>query len=121
MASKDKEVKKRTEALGALREASNADAEALAAAQQHFNAVSAGLSSNEDGEDATLAGQMMACKNEISKAETEAKQARFHACVSWWGQEILCHRKGSYVCFCMHFCRMSSNKGNGLTVKAHNN
>lgn len=46
----------------------------MAAAQQHFNAVSAGLSSNEDGAEATLAGQMMACKNDISKAQTEAKQ-----------------------------------------------
>ena len=46
----------------------------MAVAQQHFNAVSAGLFSNEDGAEATLAGQMMACKNEISKTQTEAKQ-----------------------------------------------
>ncbi|KAH0628379.1 hypothetical protein JD844_009458 [Phrynosoma platyrhinos] len=76
VASKEKEVKKITDALSAFREASNKDTEALAAAQQHFNAVSAGLSSSEDGEDATLAGQMMACKNDISKAQTEAKQAQ---------------------------------------------
>lgn len=63
-----------TDGLSALQEASNKDAEALAAAQQHFNAVSAGLSSNEDGAEATLAGQMMACKNDISKVQTEAKQ-----------------------------------------------
>lgn len=74
LAAKEKEVKKITDGLNALQEASNKDAEALAAAQQHFNAVSAGLSSNEDGEEATLAGQMMACKNDISKAQTEAKQ-----------------------------------------------
>uniref|UniRef100_A0A8C7B6U8 Structural maintenance of chromosomes protein n=2 Tax=Mustelinae TaxID=169418 RepID=A0A8C7B6U8_NEOVI len=76
LAAKEKEVKKITDGLNALQEASNKDAEALAAAQQHFNAVSAGLSSNEDGEEATLAGQMMACKNDISKAQTEAKQAQ---------------------------------------------
>uniref|UniRef100_A0A1A8IH32 Structural maintenance of chromosomes 2 n=1 Tax=Nothobranchius kuhntae TaxID=321403 RepID=A0A1A8IH32_NOTKU len=35
-----------------------------------------GLSSNEDGEEATLAGQMMTCKNDMSKADTEAKQAQ---------------------------------------------
>lgn len=74
LAAKEKEVKKITDGLHALQEASNKDAEALAAAQQHFNAVSAGLSSNEDGAEATLAGQMMACKNDISKAQTEAKQ-----------------------------------------------
>ncbi|XP_009633524.1 structural maintenance of chromosomes protein 2 [Egretta garzetta] len=76
LGSKEKEVKNTEEELKALQEASEKDAAALAAAQQHFNAVSAGLSSNDDGEDATLAGQMMTCKNEISKAVTEAKQAQ---------------------------------------------
>lgn len=71
---KEKEVKKMRDALSVLQEGNHKDTEALAAAQQHFNAVSAGLSSSEDGEDATLAGQMMTCKNDISKAETEAKQ-----------------------------------------------
>ncbi|XP_074425218.1 structural maintenance of chromosomes protein 2 isoform X1 [Larus michahellis] len=76
LVSKEKEVKKIESELNALQEASEKDADALAAAQQHFNAVSAGLSSNDDGEAATLAGQMMACKNEISKAVTEAKQTQ---------------------------------------------
>ncbi|XP_077917663.1 structural maintenance of chromosomes protein 2 isoform X2 [Halichoerus grypus] len=76
LAAKEKEVKKITDGLNALQEAGNKDAEALAAAQQHFNAVSAGLSSSDDGAEATLAGQMMACKNDISKAQTEAKQAQ---------------------------------------------
>ncbi|NXJ98306.1 SMC2 protein, partial [Corythaixoides concolor] len=76
LALKQKEVKKNEDELNALREASEKDADALAGAQQHFNAVSAGLSSNDDGEEATLAGQMMTCKNEISKAVTEAKQTQ---------------------------------------------
>ncbi|NXJ56164.1 SMC2 protein, partial [Spizaetus tyrannus] len=76
LVSKEKELKKIEEELNALQEASEKDADALAAAQQHFNAVSAGLSSNDNGEEATLAGQMMTCKNEISKAVTEAKQAQ---------------------------------------------
>ncbi|KAL8203024.1 UNVERIFIED_CONTAM: Structural maintenance of chromosomes protein 2 [Gekko kuhli] len=76
LVAKEKEIKKITDALSALQEASNTDIVALAAAEKHFKAVSAGLSSSEDGEDATLAGQMMACKNNISKAETEAKQAQ---------------------------------------------
>lgn len=79
LVSKEKEVKKIEKELNALQEASEKDADALAVAQQHFNAVSAGLSSNDDGEEATLAGQMMTCKNEISKAVTEAKQVRIKA------------------------------------------
>ncbi|NXO38051.1 SMC2 protein, partial [Locustella ochotensis] len=73
--SKEKEVKNLEKELNVLLEESEKDAHALAAAQQHFNAVSAGLSSNKDGEEATLSEQMMICKNEISKAVTEAKQA----------------------------------------------
>ncbi|NXL66800.1 SMC2 protein, partial [Chordeiles acutipennis] len=76
LASKEKEIKKIEKELNALQEESKKDVDALAAAQQHFNAVSSGLSSNDDGEEATLAGQMMTCKNEISKAVTEAKQAQ---------------------------------------------
>ncbi|XP_065717437.1 structural maintenance of chromosomes protein 2 isoform X1 [Patagioenas fasciata] len=76
LTSKEKEIQKIQKELNALQEESEKDADALAAAQQHFNAVSAGLSSNADGEDATLAEQMMTCKNEISKAVTEAKQAQ---------------------------------------------
>ncbi|KAM4708008.1 structural maintenance of chromosomes protein 2 [Discoglossus pictus] len=76
LGAKEKDVKKITDSLSSLQETSQKDAEGLTAAQQHFNAVSAGLSTNEDGEEATLAGQMLTCKNEISKAETEAKQAQ---------------------------------------------
>ncbi|XP_061627398.1 structural maintenance of chromosomes protein 2 [Phyllopteryx taeniolatus] len=73
---KEKEVSKLTEQLQALKEEGHKDGAALEVAEQHFKAVSAGLSSNEDGEEATLAGQMMACKNDMSKADTEAKQAQ---------------------------------------------
>ncbi|XP_062375565.1 structural maintenance of chromosomes protein 2 [Sardina pilchardus] len=76
LASKEKEVSKATEGLKAVQEKGQKDAEALEAAQQHFRAVSAGLSTNEDGEEATLQGQMMACKNDMSKADTESKQAQ---------------------------------------------
>ncbi|NWR66826.1 SMC2 protein, partial [Bucorvus abyssinicus] len=74
--SKEEEVKKMERELNALQEVSEKDTDALDAAQQHFNAMSAGLSSNADGEEATFAGQMMICKNEISKAVTEAHQAQ---------------------------------------------
>ncbi|NWR91082.1 SMC2 protein, partial [Furnarius figulus] len=75
LASKEQEVKKRKKELDALQEESEKDADALVAAQKLFNAVSAGLSRNNNGEEATLSGQMMICKNEIDKAVTEAKQA----------------------------------------------
>lgn len=72
--AKEGEVTKAMERLKAVQEEGKKDAEELEAAQQHFKAVSAGLSANEDGEAATLAGQMMTCKNDTSKAETEATQ-----------------------------------------------
>uniref|UniRef100_A0A3Q3BJP5 Structural maintenance of chromosomes protein n=1 Tax=Kryptolebias marmoratus TaxID=37003 RepID=A0A3Q3BJP5_KRYMA len=73
---KEKEVSKLAEQLQAVQEEGQKDSAAFEAAEQHFKAVSAGLSTNEDGEEATLAGQMMACKNDMSKADTEAKQAQ---------------------------------------------
>ncbi|XP_068858263.1 structural maintenance of chromosomes protein 2 [Aphelocoma coerulescens] len=76
LVSKENEVKNLEKELNISEEECEKDARALAAAQQHFNAVSAGLSSNKDGEEATLSGQMMICKNEIGKAVTEAKQAQ---------------------------------------------
>uniref|UniRef100_A0A803VXE7 Structural maintenance of chromosomes 2 n=1 Tax=Ficedula albicollis TaxID=59894 RepID=A0A803VXE7_FICAL len=76
LVSKEKEVKNLEKELNVLLEESEKDAHALTAAQQHFNAVSAGLSSSKDGEEASLSEQMMICKNEISKAVTEAKQAQ---------------------------------------------
>ncbi|NXN83647.1 SMC2 protein, partial [Bombycilla garrulus] len=76
LVSKEKEVKHLEKELSVLLKESEKDAHALAAAQQHFNAVSAGLSSSKDGEEATLSGQMIICKDVISKAVTEAKQAQ---------------------------------------------
>ncbi|MED6273357.1 Structural maintenance of chromosomes protein 2 [Characodon lateralis] len=73
---KEKEVSKLVEQLRAIQEEGQKDSATLEAAEQHFRAVSAGLSTNEDGEEDTLAGQMMACKNDMSKADTEAKQAQ---------------------------------------------
>ncbi|XP_055886357.1 structural maintenance of chromosomes protein 2-like [Biomphalaria glabrata] len=46
------------------------------AAKKHFQAVSAGLSSNDDGEAATLNDQLITAKSDISKAETDTKQAQ---------------------------------------------
>jgi len=45
--------------LETFKEQSTSDANAVTQAQNHFHAVSAGLSSNDDGEDKTLADQLM--------------------------------------------------------------
>ncbi|XP_068676105.1 structural maintenance of chromosomes protein 2-like isoform X1 [Montipora foliosa] len=74
--NKEKELKKLSDLLVKLEEKSQEDTNAVKAAQDHFHAVSAGLSSNEGGEGKTLADQIMSCKNEISTAETESKQAQ---------------------------------------------
>ncbi|KAM6230101.1 structural maintenance of chromosomes protein 2 [Porphyrio hochstetteri] len=76
LAAKEKEVEKIKKEINGLQEANEKDKCHLAAAQKHFNAVSAGLSTNDSGEDATLAEQMMTCKNEVSKVETVAKQTQ---------------------------------------------
>ncbi|XP_058973513.2 structural maintenance of chromosomes protein 2 [Pocillopora verrucosa] len=74
--NKEKELKKLNDLLIKLEEKSQEDSKALKIAQDHFHAVSAGLSSNEDGEDKTLADQIMTFKSEISSAETESKQGQ---------------------------------------------
>lgn len=74
--AKQKDIAKLEEALKIFEEKCKSDEEAIAAAQKHFHAVSAGLSSNADGEDKTLADQLMDCKNLISESETEIKQAQ---------------------------------------------
>ena len=57
--NKEKELKKLNDFLIKLEEKSQEDSKALKIAQDHFHAVAAGLSSNEDGEDKTLADQIM--------------------------------------------------------------
>ncbi|NWT01268.1 SMC2 protein, partial [Mionectes macconnelli] len=74
--SKEQELKKKEKELNGLQEESEKDADALAAAQGRFNALSAGVSSSKDGEETSLSEQMMICKNEISKAVTDTKQAQ---------------------------------------------
>ncbi|XP_037082943.1 structural maintenance of chromosomes protein 2-like [Pollicipes pollicipes] len=59
----------------ALREADAEQAAALAAAQKRFQAISSGMFSGDDGQDATLAQQLMNAKSAIADSETERKQA----------------------------------------------
>ncbi|CAH1773975.1 unnamed protein product [Owenia fusiformis] len=75
MKTKEKEVDKIVSGYEKLQETSEADKKAHEAAQKHFHAVSAGLSSNADGEDASLNDQLLAARNEISNCSTETKQA----------------------------------------------
>ena len=57
--NKETELKKMTDLLTKLEGESTADTKAVQVAQDHYHAVSAGLSSNEGGEDKTLADQIM--------------------------------------------------------------
>ncbi len=59
MKAKAKEISKQEDSLKKLEERSKEDTDAVDAAQKHFHAVSAGLSSNTDGEDKTLTDQLM--------------------------------------------------------------
>ena len=51
------------------------DEASYGAAQEHFHAISAGLSSNQDGQAASLKDQLMHSKVELSTAKTEKTQA----------------------------------------------
>ena len=59
MKAKTKELEKLGTAFAKLEEQQKSDEEAHVNAQKHFHAVSAGLSSNKDGEDASLNDQLM--------------------------------------------------------------
>ena len=59
MKSKQKELEKVAGKLSELEKAQQDCVEQHSAAQKHFHAVSAGLSSNQDGEDASLNDQLM--------------------------------------------------------------
>lgn len=89
--NKEKELKKLSDLLIKLEEKSQADSEAVQVAQDHFHAVSAGLSSNEGGEDKTLADQIM------SKFITTFLDG---VCFSGWqqnstgGDKVLLHYSG---------------------------
>ncbi|CAN8004450.1 unnamed protein product [Ixodes hexagonus] len=75
LVSKQKQAEKLQATLGALEESSQRDAEAVAAANKHFRAVTAGLSSNADGEEATITEQLRAAKSDIAESATAMRQA----------------------------------------------
>ncbi|KAK3911305.1 Structural maintenance of chromosomes protein 2 [Frankliniella fusca] len=75
LAQKVSEHSKTGGKFSSLKEAEAADAEAFAAAQRKYQAVSAGLLSSEDGTDSTLQEQLMAAKQAVSAASSEKKQS----------------------------------------------
>ncbi|XP_072023463.1 LOW QUALITY PROTEIN: structural maintenance of chromosomes protein 2-like [Amphiura filiformis] len=72
----EKEIEKNKTNFDKLEKKWKDDLEGVTTAQKHFQAVSSGLSSNDDGEDATLADQLMACKGELNSADTNIKQSQ---------------------------------------------
>uniref|UniRef100_A0AAG5DIY0 Structural maintenance of chromosomes protein n=1 Tax=Anopheles atroparvus TaxID=41427 RepID=A0AAG5DIY0_ANOAO len=75
LAGKEAEMQRRGETFQALKDACEADANACAMAQKRFEAVTAGLSTNEDGEAATLQDQLIAAKQKSAEAATAIKQS----------------------------------------------
>lgn len=73
---KKKDLEKAESSLKKLTEDSERDKDAHLAAQRRLQAVNAGLSSNDDGQDASLNNQLMAARREISNSETEIKQSQ---------------------------------------------
>uniref|UniRef100_A0A182QA09 Structural maintenance of chromosomes protein n=1 Tax=Anopheles farauti TaxID=69004 RepID=A0A182QA09_9DIPT len=75
LAGKETEMQRRGETFQALKDACEADEAAFVKAQKRFEAVTAGLSTNEDGEAATLQDQLMAAKQKSAEASTAIKQS----------------------------------------------
>ncbi|XP_035787284.1 structural maintenance of chromosomes protein 2-like [Anopheles albimanus] len=72
---KEAEMERRGTTFQTLKDACEADANAFTAAQKRFEAVTAGLSTNEDGEAATLQDQLMTAKQKAAEAATTIKQS----------------------------------------------
>lgn len=72
---KEAEMQRTGDMFQNLKDADEADAKAFADAQKRFEAVSAGLSTNEDGEAATLQDQLMAAKQKAAESATAIKQS----------------------------------------------
>ena len=70
------EFEKNTAENSSLVAAREEASKAYAAAQKRYQTESAGLCSNDGGEDATLNDQLIAARNEISQAETNMKNGK---------------------------------------------
>lgn len=74
--TREKDLEKMLAATEELQKQSEEDAVNYTAAQEHLHSITAGLSSNDDGQAATLNDQLLTAKDEISNALTETKQAQ---------------------------------------------
>ncbi|ROT64973.1 putative structural maintenance of chromosomes protein 2 isoform X2 [Penaeus vannamei] len=72
---KKKEGEKLQGTFDTMRAQDQADEDALAAAEKRLQAISSGMYSSGDGEDATLQEQLIKTKASITAAKTETKQA----------------------------------------------
>ncbi|ETN57892.1 structural maintenance of chromosomes smc2 [Anopheles darlingi] len=90
--AKEAEMEQRGATFQTLKDACEADANAFTAAQKRFEAVTAGLSTNEDGEAATLQDQLMAAKQKAAEAATTIKQSEMELKHS---QQVLREKQGN--------------------------
>ncbi|KAG8190859.1 hypothetical protein JTE90_010284 [Oedothorax gibbosus] len=72
LAQKEKETANSIKKLESLKAASDKDSEAITAAENHFHAVNAGLA-DTDGQEASVAAQLIAAGKDKKDAETEEK------------------------------------------------
>ncbi|XP_055592963.1 structural maintenance of chromosomes protein 2 [Uranotaenia lowii] len=91
LSKKEAEMQKTGDMFQSLKDADEADAKGFADAQKHFEAVSAGLSTNEDGEAATLQDQLMAAKQKAAESATAIKQSEMELKHS---QQLLKEKQG---------------------------
>ncbi|KAJ8926989.1 hypothetical protein NQ314_020550, partial [Rhamnusium bicolor] len=73
--AKEQELSRVQSLFDTLKENDEKDNEAFALSQRKFEAISAGMEVNEDGEAETLQEQLINAKEEAARASTESKQA----------------------------------------------
>ncbi|ESP01316.1 hypothetical protein LOTGIDRAFT_212851 [Lottia gigantea] len=71
-----KQLESVDDSLSKLKEEKEASEESYKAAQKHLHAVTVGLSSNDDGNDASLTDQLISAEDEISTANTDILSAQ---------------------------------------------
>ncbi|XP_037905557.1 structural maintenance of chromosomes protein 2 [Hermetia illucens] len=74
LVSKENQMEKFKDMFQKLKDADEEDAKAYADAQKRFEAITQGLSTNEEGEAASLQDQLMTAKQHLIEAQTSIKQ-----------------------------------------------
>lgn len=85
-----------SDVLVKLQKKSEEDEKGVKSAQDHFHAVSAGLSSNDDGEDQTLADQLLGMylfKLNMERGRSESRNWGGGGYIVYLGSRRICDKK----------------------------